>query len=81
MPESAALLAALASHLDGRLVDSFRLDQSGAVVATVAAQDLRAAARFIHEGLDARFVISAGTDCRPAGQGFRVDHLFSQDRR
>jgi Ni,Fe-hydrogenase III large subunit/Ni,Fe-hydrogenase III component G len=81
MPESAALLAALASRLDGRLVDSARLDHSGAIVATVAAHDLREAARFVHEGLDARFVISAGTDCRPAGQGFRVDHIFSQDRR
>jgi Ni,Fe-hydrogenase III large subunit/Ni,Fe-hydrogenase III component G len=50
-------------------------------VATVAASDLRDVALFIHEGLDARFVISVGTDCRPMGQGFRVDHIFSQDRR
>jgi Ni,Fe-hydrogenase III large subunit/Ni,Fe-hydrogenase III component G len=81
MPESAALLSALASHLDWRLLHSFRLDPSGAVVATVAPRDLRETAQFIHEGLDARFVISAGTDCRPEGKGFRVDHIFSQDRR
>ncbi len=81
MSESTTLLSTLASHLGGRLLDSFRLDASGAVVATVAASDLREAARFIHEGLDARFVISVGTDCRPMGQGFRVDHIFSQDRR
>jgi Ni,Fe-hydrogenase III large subunit/Ni,Fe-hydrogenase III component G len=81
MSESSALLSTLGSHLGARLLDSFRLDASAALVATVAANDLRDAARFIHEGLDARFVISVGTDCRPAGQGFRVDHIFSQDRR
>ena len=25
--------------------------------------------------------ISIGTDFRPTGEGFRVDHIFSQDRR
>jgi Ni,Fe-hydrogenase III large subunit/Ni,Fe-hydrogenase III component G len=81
MSESFALLSALGAHLGARLLDSSRLDASGALVATVEASDLREAARFIHEGLDARFVISVGTDCRPMGQGFRVDHIFSQDRR
>ena len=81
MSESSALLSALGAHLGARLLDGGPLDPSGALVATVAAGDLREAARFIHESLDARFVISVGTDCRPAGRGFRVDHIFSQDRR
>jgi Ni,Fe-hydrogenase III large subunit/Ni,Fe-hydrogenase III component G len=81
MSESSALLSTLGSHLGAKLLESFQLDASGALVATVAASDLRDAALFIHEGLDARFVISVGTDCRPMGQGFRVDHIFSQDRR
>ena len=35
---------------------------------TVAPADLREAASFVHSGLDARFVISVGTDCRPIGR-------------
>jgi len=81
MSETSALLSTLGSHLGGKLLERSRLEASGALVATVAPNDLRDAARFIHESLDARFVISVGTDCRPMGQGFRVDHIFSQDRR
>jgi Ni,Fe-hydrogenase III large subunit/Ni,Fe-hydrogenase III component G len=81
MSESSVLLDALGSHLGRKLLDSARLGTSGAIVATVAAADLPDAATFIHSGLDARFVISVGTDRRPLGDGFRVDHIFSQDRR
>jgi len=51
------------------------------VVASVVAADLPAAAEFLDRTMDARFVISVGTDYRPSGDGFRVDHIFSQDRR
>jgi Ni,Fe-hydrogenase III large subunit/Ni,Fe-hydrogenase III component G len=86
MSDASALLSALQAHLGARLLEATWLEASGAVVATVAAADLREAARFVHEGLDARFVISVGTDCRPLAEvpvpgGFRVDHVFSQDRR
>jgi len=91
MSEHSALLSALRAHLGKRLLGGVPLDASGAVVATVAPADLRDAARFVHSGLDARFVVSVGTDCRPlaatgdwpsnGGAGFRVDHIFSQDRR
>jgi Ni,Fe-hydrogenase III large subunit/Ni,Fe-hydrogenase III component G len=89
MSESAALLSALESHFGKRLLNGrgtagcapSAMDGSGAVIAQVAAGDLPGAAAFLHSDLDARFVISTGTDCRPMGRGFRVDHIFSQDRR
>ena len=81
MAEAATLLSMMQAHLGDRLVDATTLEASGAVVAEVRPLDLREAASFVHSGLDARFVISAGTDCRPAGDGFRVDHIFSHDLR
>lgn len=81
MAEAATLLSMMEAHLGDRLLKGATLDRSGAVVAEVAPGDLRDAASFVHAGLDARFVISAGTDCRPLGDGFRVDHIFSHDLR
>ncbi|MBP1633837.1 MAG: NADH-ubiquinone oxidoreductase [Acidobacteria bacterium] len=81
MSEASTLLSMLRARLGPRLLQGTTLDQSGAVLAEVPRAELRDAASFVHSGLDARFVISVGTDCRPAGDGFRVDHVFSQDRR
>jgi Ni,Fe-hydrogenase III large subunit/Ni,Fe-hydrogenase III component G len=81
MAEAATMLSMLRAHLGDRLVNGATLEASGAAVVEVRAGDLREAASFVHAGLDARFVISAGTDCRPKGEGFRVDHIFSQDLR
>ena len=81
MAEAATLLSMMRTHLGDRLLRGATLEESGAVLAEVAAGDLREAASFVHSGLDARFVISAGTDCRPKGEGFRVDHIFSHDLR
>ncbi len=81
MSDSLPILHELESYLDlGEKARSFTIGD-GAVGVVVKGQDLPAAAGFIDRTLDARFVISVGTDVRAAGQGFRVDHIFSQDRR
>ncbi len=69
------------ARLDGRARDPQELPNSSAVAVTVRAEDLPLAAGLIDEQLDGRFVISTGTDFRGSGRGFRVDHIFSQDRR
>jgi Ni,Fe-hydrogenase III large subunit/Ni,Fe-hydrogenase III component G len=45
----------------------------------VARGDLRAAARAVKEELNGRFLISVGTDQRPANGGFGVAHIFALD--
>jgi formate hydrogenlyase subunit 5 len=80
MTESSRILQDIRSHLGDRALECSELHASVAVV-TVAPGDLPDASAFLDKTLDARFVISAGTDFREAGKGFRVDHFFSQDRR
>lgn len=81
MAEPQKILEEVGAHLGEKVLESRRLEASGAVVVTVDRRDLPAAAAFLDKDLDARFVISVGTDVRDAGQGFRVDHIFSQDLR
>ena len=81
MSEPQKILEEVGARLGEKVLESRRLEASGAVAVTVDRRDLPAAAGFLDKGLDARFVISVGTDFRDAGQGFRVDHIFSQDAR
>jgi Ni,Fe-hydrogenase III large subunit/Ni,Fe-hydrogenase III component G len=80
MSDSLLILRELQSGLGKKVVQSFTIGV-GAVGVAVEEKDLPAAAGFIDRTLDARFVISVGTDVRETGKGFRVDHIFSQDRR
>ena len=80
MSEAAGILEEIRLALGPRVLDTRALDAS-AVVVTVAPADLPGAAAYLDKTLDARFVINLGTDFRKQGQGFRVDHIFSQDRR
>lgn len=80
MGEPTQILAEIRSLLGDRLVEGGELGAAGMWV-MVAPGDLLEAARVLDQSVDARFVISAGTDFRESGQGFRVDHIFSQDRR
>jgi Ni,Fe-hydrogenase III large subunit/Ni,Fe-hydrogenase III component G len=81
MAESPAILSELTTHLHGMVLGSAEMSRSGAVIVTVEPARLADAAAVIDKALDARFVISVGTDCREHAQGFRVDHVFSQDKR
>ncbi|MGA9753152.1 MAG: NADH-quinone oxidoreductase subunit C [Acidobacteriota bacterium] len=80
MSEAANLLDEIRDGLGPRLLSLAPMANS-AVALTVDAADLPASAAFLDKILDARFVISVGTDLRERGEGFRVDHIFSQDRR
>ncbi len=79
MSEASTILHEISDHLGARALDLRAWDGTAAV--TVAPGELPDAATFLDTGLDARFVISAGTDLRHIGSGFRVDHIFSQDAR
>ena len=81
MGEAGAILDELVARLGPRAQERRELGSSSAAVLTVRPEDLPNAAAFIDSGLDARFVVSTGTDLRGSGDGFRVDHIFSQDRR
>jgi Ni,Fe-hydrogenase III large subunit/Ni,Fe-hydrogenase III component G len=80
MGEASQILQEIGNRLGPAVIESGALDP-GTVIVTVAPKDLLKGAIFIDRDLDARFVISAGTDVRPANRGFRVDHIFSQDQR
>ncbi len=80
MGDPTLIVQELRSHLGANVLESFAIG-SDAVGIVVSPKDLPAAASVIDRTLDARFVISVGTDMREQGQGFRVDHIFSQDRR
>jgi Ni,Fe-hydrogenase III large subunit/Ni,Fe-hydrogenase III component G len=80
MDTSTSISQELRSHLGANVLESFAIG-SETVGVVVAEKNLPAAADVIDHTLDARFVISVGTDMRDKGQGFRVDHIFSQDRR
>ncbi len=80
MGDPTLIVQELRSHLGANVRESFAIG-SEAVGIVVSPKDLPAAARVIDQTLDARFVISVGTDMREQGQGFRVNHIFSQDRR
>jgi Ni,Fe-hydrogenase III large subunit/Ni,Fe-hydrogenase III component G len=79
MSESSSILQEIADHLGARALHLSAWDGTAAV--TVAPFDLPDVAAFLDAGLDARFVISVGSDLRHLDAGFRVDHIFSQDRR
>jgi formate hydrogenlyase subunit 5 len=80
MDNSTSISQELRSHLGANVLQDFIIGPE-AVGIVVSNKDLPAAASVIDRTLDARFVISVGTDMREKGQGFRVDHIFSQDRR
>jgi Ni,Fe-hydrogenase III large subunit/Ni,Fe-hydrogenase III component G len=80
MGEAARVLDDIRTHLAHRAIETQEMSDSVAVV-TVSSDDLPDAAGILDKVMDARFVISAGTDFREQGRGFRVDHIFSQDRR
>jgi formate hydrogenlyase subunit 5 len=80
MDEAVKIAGEIQSGL-GHLAVSAQKKSACLVVASAAAADLPAAAEFLDRTMDARFVISVGTDYRPSGEGFRIDHVFSQDRR
>ncbi len=79
MSDSSTILREISEHLGARALDLRAWN--GTAVATVGATDLPDVATFLDSALDARFVISVGTDLRHLGSGFRVDHIFSQDAR
>jgi Ni,Fe-hydrogenase III large subunit/Ni,Fe-hydrogenase III component G len=80
MKEASRILEEFRSQFGERMLAGEELGGNTAIV-TVAPADLPDAAEVVDRDIDARFVISAGTDFRDAGKGFRVDHIFSQDRR
>ncbi|MFB3902126.1 MAG: NADH-quinone oxidoreductase subunit C [Acidobacteriota bacterium] len=80
MGEAAKIIQEARSQLGSQILEAREKSASLAVI-KVAPQDLPAAASGLDRGLDARFVISVGSDFRDWGEGFRVDHVFSQDRR
>lgn len=80
MSHSTSIIQELRSHLGAAVLEDFSIG-TGAVGVVVNEKDLPAAADIIDHTMDARFVISVGTDLRGKGQGFGVDHIFSQDRR
>jgi Ni,Fe-hydrogenase III large subunit/Ni,Fe-hydrogenase III component G len=80
MSEIPQILEQIRSHLGARALETAEIAQ-GAATVTVSPADLPDAATYLDQTLDCRFVISVGTDLRPLGQGFRVDHIFSQDHR
>ncbi|RPI20489.1 MAG: Fe-S-binding domain-containing protein, partial [Acidobacteria bacterium] len=80
MGEAAKIIEDLRSQFGSRIQEAGQKNDSLAVI-TVAPRDLREAAGHLDQVLDARFVISVGSDFRDWGEGFRVDHIFSQDSR
>lgn len=80
MAQATLILEELRNRLGAKLLEGALIGKETAVV-TVAPEDLAWAADIIDHELDARFVINVGTDLRESGRGFRVDHIFSQDRR
>ena len=80
MSECSTILQEISDHLGARALEVRAWDATAAV--TVAPMAFPDVAAWLDRALDARFVISVGTDL-PAtwAPGFRVDHIFSQDAR
>jgi formate hydrogenlyase subunit 5 len=79
MSESSTIVQQISDHMGARALDLRAWDGTASV--TVQPGELPDMAMFLDTALDARFVISVGTDLRRLGSGFRVDHIFSQDAR
>jgi len=80
MGEAAKIIQEVRSQVGSRIVEAGEKSASLAVI-KVAPDDLPTVASWLDKSLDARFVVSVGSDFRDWGEGFRVDHVFSQDRR
>lgn len=65
-----------------RFPEQMRVEKvwDGSVLARVTPQDLPAAARYVRETLDGRFILSAGTDKRELAGCYEISNVFSLDR-
>ncbi len=72
-----------AEQISKQLPEQVRIERvwNGSILARVARQDLPAAARYIREKLDGRFILSVGTDKRESSGCYEVSNVIGLDRQ